>query len=254
MGTDCRWLTVSKTSSIGDQFYIAGFDLSGDVASLDQISSPQGTFDVTSINKGAHERIGGQRDGGFQFTTYFNPSSGHEHAALSTLPTADVVASYLHGTTLGNAAACLVAKQVNYDWTRPNDGSLTGKVSLVANAFGLEWGEQLTAGLRTDSTATTGAFFDDGAASSFGGQAYFQLTAFSGTSVTIDIQSATSSGGTYSSTGLTSSALTAVGAQRVAVANTTTINEFIKVVTTGTFSNAVFSVVFVRNPVAGIVF
>src|SRR5262249_51731885 len=169
-------------------------------------------------------------------------------------PTADVVVSYFRGTAVGNPAASLNAKQVNYDPTRGQDGAITFAVDAQGNAFGLEWGKQLTPGQRTDSAATTGAFFDDGAGTNFGGQAYFHLFAFSGTSVTIDIQSATTSGGVYSTTGLTSSALTTPGSQRVAVSNATTINEFLKVVTTGTFSNAVFAVVFVRNLTAGIVF
>lgn len=245
---------MAKTGGLGDNFYIGGFDLSGDVASVDQISGPQTTFDVTAINKSAHERIGGLRDGSMQFTSFMNNSAGQEHAILKTLPRTDTIATYLRGTTLGNPAACVNGKQIDYAPTRDNSGNLTLKVDVQANGFGLEWGKQLTAGLRTDSTATTGAFFDDTAASSFGGQVYFQLTAFAGTSVTIDIQSATTSGGSYTTTGLTSSALTAVGSQRVAVVNTTTINRFLKVVTTGTFSNAVFAVVFVRNPLAGIVF
>lgn len=244
----------TKSSGLGDNFYIGGFDLSGDVASVDSISGPQGTFDVTAINKSAHERIGGLRDGNMQFTSFFNNASNQEHAILKTLPRTDTIATYLRGTTLGNPAACVSGKQIDYAPTRDNSGALTLKVEVQANGFGLEWGKQITAGLRTDTTATTGAAFDDTAPSSFGGQAYFQLVAFTGTSVTIDIQSATTSGGTYATTGLTSSALTVVGSQRVAVANTTTINEFLKVKTTGTFSNAVFAVVFVRNPIAGIVF
>jgi len=245
---------MAKTSGLGDNFYIAGFDLSGDVASLDQISGGPALLDVTPINKSAHVRLGGLRTGAMSFTSFFDAAAGAEHPALSTLPRTDVIGTYARGTTVGNAAACINAKQVNYDPTRDSTGNLTLKVDLQSNSFGLEWGKQLTAGLRTDSSATTGAFFDDGGATSFGGQAYFQLTAFSGTSVTIDIQSATTSGGSYTTTGLTSSALTAVGAQRVSVSTSTTINEFIKVVTTGTFTNAVFSVVFMRNLTAGQVF
>lgn len=245
---------ISKSNGLGDGFLIGGFDLSGDVASVDSISGPQGTFDVTAINKSAHERIGGLRDGNMQFTSFFNNASNQEHAILKTLPRTDTIATYLRGTALGNPAACVSGKQIDYAPTRDNSGALTLKVEVQANGFGLEWGKQITAGLRTDTTATTGAAFDDLGATSFGGQAYFQLVAFTGTSVTIDIQSATTSGGTYATTGLTSSALTVVGSQRVAVANTTTINEFLKVKTTGTFSNAVFAVVFVRNPIAGIVF
>lgn len=245
---------MAKQSGLADNFYIGGYDLSGDVSSLDQISGGPALLDVTPINASANVRIPALRSGDMQFTTFFDPASGLEHAALSTLPTADVIAMYLRGTTIGNPAAAINGKQINYDWTRDNTGALTGKVEVQSNKYGLEWGKNLTAGLRTDSTATTGSAFDDGAASSFGGQAYFMVTAFTGTSVTIDIQSCTTSGGSYATTGLTSAAFTGIGAQRIAVSNTTTINEFLKVVTTGTFSNAVFAVVFVRNSVAGQVF
>ena len=187
-------------------------------------------------------------------TSYHDPAAGMEHAAFKTLPTADVILTYLRGQTIGNDAASLNAKQINYDPTRANTGELTFKIEADGNAYGLEWGIQLTAGVRTDTTATTGAFYDNTAATSFGGQAYFHLTAFTGTSVTIDIQSATTSGGSYSTTGLTTTAMTAIGAQRLATANSATINRYLKVVTTGTFSNAVFAVVFVRNQTAGQVF
>jgi hypothetical protein len=246
---------MAKTSGLGDNFYIAGFDLSGDLASLEEIGGGPAAGDVTAINKSAHERIGLLRDGDMQFTTYFNPSASQEHAALKTLPRTDVVASYFRGTTLLNPAACCIGKQINYDFSRATDGGLTAKVQVQANGFGLEWGKMITAGLRTDSGATTGAFLDDnGAGTAFGGQAYVQLVAFSGTSVTVDIQSATTSGGSYATTGLTTSAMTAIGAQRLSVANTTTINRFLKVVTTGTFSSATFAVMFVRNATAGVTF
>ena len=162
--------------------------------------------------------------------------------------------SYFRGQAIGNPAASLNAKQLNYDATRANTGELTFKVEGDGDGYGLEWGIQLTPGTRTDSAATAGAFYDNAAGSTFGGQAYFHLTAFSGTSVTIDIQSATTSGGSYSSTGLTTTAMVAIGAQRLATSNSATINRYLKVITTGTFSNAVFAVVFVRNQTAGQVF
>ena len=211
-------------------------------------------LDVTDITQSAHSRLGGLRDGTLDITTYFDGAAGQAHAAFSALPATDVIMTYLRGQVLQNPAACLNAKQVGYDPTRAADGSLTLKVAGNGNAYGLEWGEQLTAGLRADTTGTVGAFIDDLAGTSFGGQAYFQLVAFTGTSVTIDIQSCTTSGGSYATTGLTSSALVGIGAQRVAVANNTTINRYLKVVTTGTFSVASFQVTFVRNKIAGQVF
>jgi hypothetical protein len=246
---------AGKTTGIGDNFYIGGFDLSGNVASCQRIGGGPGSLDVTPINASGHVRLGGKRDGGIDFLSWFDPAAAAEHAALSPLLLTDQVATYFNQPAVGNPAASCIGKQVNYDPSRNADGSLTLTVQVLANGFGLEWGKQLTAGLRTDSAATTGAFFDDGAGTNFGGQAYFQLIAFSGTSVTIDIQSATTSGGAYTTTGLTSQAFTAAPtSQRVQVANNVTINEFLKVVTTGTFSNAVFAVQFTRNPIAGVVF
>lgn len=251
---------MAKGSGLGDNFYLSGIDLSGDVSSLDQIGGGPAAGDFTGIKSSAYERQGLLRDGRMQFTSFFRGNGDWSpsligSAALSALPTTDVIATYFRGTAVGNPAMAINAKQVNYDPTRDNVGNLTLKVALQANGYGVEMnGEQLTAGLRTDTTATVGSAWDDGAGSNFGGQAYFQLVSFSGTSVTIDIQSCTTSGGTYATTGLTSSAFTAPGAQRVAVANTTTINEFLKVVTTGTFTNAVFAVAFMRNATAGVVF
>jgi hypothetical protein len=141
------------------------------------------------------------------------------------------------------------SKQIDYNWKREKDGMLIGDVHFDSQGFGLEWGIALTAGKRTDSVATIGPAFDNGAASpGFGAQAYVQLISFTGTSVTIDIQSATTSGGAYSTTGLTTAALSAPQAVRLTTASA--INEFLKVVTTGTFSNAVFAVQFSMNPVA----
>lgn len=186
-----------------------------------------------------------------QFTTYFDNALSAENVALDQLPRTDVVATYFRGTSLGNATACCVGKQLNYDPTRANTGELTAKVEIQANAFGLEWGEMLTPGLRTDTTATAGSFVDDGGSTALGGQAYVQLTAFTGTSVTIAVQHATTSGGSYANvTGLATSALTAIGAVRLATTPTTTINEFVKVTTTGTFTSATFAVSFMRNKVA----
>lgn len=246
---------MAKTSGLGDAFYIGGYDISGDVNSLTKISGSQNVQDVTDITQFATSRLGLLRDGEIDFNLYFDPALNAEHTALSSLPTTDAIGSYYRGTAVGNPAASINAKQLNYDWTRANDGSLAGTVTLQANAYGLEWGTQLTPGKRTDTSATVGSFYDNGAGFNFGAQAYIQVFAFTGTSVTIDIQSATTSGGSYTTTGLTTTAISsAPTAVRLSVSNVTTINEFLKVVTTGTFTNAVFAVQICVNPIAGVVF
>jgi len=245
---------MAKQGGLGQRLLVGGNDISGDVQALDMVHGGPSPLDVTDITQSAHSRIGGLRDGGLGASAFFDAANAH--LVLNGLPTADAAVSYLLNTTIGGPAACCVAKQIGYDPTRGADGSLLLKTQFDANGFGLEWGEQLTAGLRTDTTATAGPFTDDGSSSAFGAQAYLHVTSFAGTSVTVAVQHATTSGGSYSNiTGLAFTAVTAAPAwQRLATSNSLTVNEFVKVTTTGTFTNAVFSVVFVRNKLAGQVF
>jgi hypothetical protein len=248
---------MAKQGGLGDAFYLGGFDLSGSVTALDKISGTVGTLDATTISQSAHARLFGQRDGGIDITTLFNPSGAGPFAAgpapLQTLPTADTIGTYFRGTVIGNAAACCNAKQVGFDPTRGTDGSLTLKASLQANGFGLEWGNQLTAGLRTDTTATTGTALDNAAGTSFGAQAYLQVTAFSGTSVHVLLEHSTDN--VSFSTLIDFGAQSAAGASRSSVSNVTTVNRYVRATTaTGTFTSITFALVIVRNLTAGVVF
>lgn len=242
---------MAKSSGLGDQLYVDGYDLSGDIGSLDSIASPIATLPVTGIDKSAVERLHGRKDGSLEFMSYFNPTAGQAHPVLRNPPSTNSILTYARGTTLGNPAASLVAKRCSYDPTRADDGSLTFKISAVANGYGLEWGVQLTAGKRTDGSATNGSSVDllTSSPGAFGGQLHVHLFAFTGTSVTIKVQESSNDGGGDAFadvTGATTGALTTVGAVRVAT-GAINIERYVRVVTTGTFSNAIFAVQFLRN-------
>lgn len=244
---------MTKQSGLGDNAYIAGYNLSGDITSLGRIGGGPAPWEVTGIDKSAVERIGLLRDGAIEYTAYFNPAAGQAHPRLSLLPTTDVLMTYCRGTTLGSPAAGLVAKQIDYDGDRGDDGSFTFKVQALANAYGIEWGRQGTAGIRTDTTATDGASIDDAAASSFGLQAYLHVFAFTGTSVTVKLQESSNDGGGDAFADVTGGAFaaaSAIGTQRIATAGGLAVERYLRVVTTGTFSNAQFAVLIVRNQVA----
>lgn len=243
---------MTKTSGLGASFYIGGVDLSGDIGSLSKISGGQAPIDLTPINKSAHERVGGLRTGEIDFMAYFNASAAQEHVTLSALPSTDVILSYLHGTTLGNPAACMVAKQINYDPTRGADGSFTINVQALSNAYGLEWVQQATAGQRTDTSATDGTGIDDTAQTTFGLQAYLHVFSVAGTSVTVSLEHSSDNGGADPFAAITGGAFAAVlagatSAQRIATASGATIKRYIRIVTAGTFSSAVFWVGYARN-------
>ncbi|WP_424891788.1 hypothetical protein [Streptomyces sp. XH2] len=245
---------MAKQSGLGDNFYIAGYDLSGDIGSLSNVGGGITPIEVTGIDKSAQERIGGRRDGRMQFSTFFNPATDRAHLRLSALPTTDVIASYFRGTTLGGASANIVAKQINYDGNRDNAGAFTFTVEAQANGYGVEWGRSLTAGKRTDGSATNGSSVDFGTGSTaFGLQAYLHVFAFTGTSVTVKIQESSDDGAGDAWADVTGGAFTAatgITSERIATASGQTVERYLRVVTTGTFSNAVFAVSVVRNATA----
>lgn len=243
---------MAKTSGLGDRCFITGVDISGDVGSLSNVHGGPAMLDVTDITKSAFERIGGLRDGELTFTSFFNDSAAQAHQTLKALPRTDIVASYLRGTTQGNACASLVGKQIGYNPVRGNDGSLVMTTLAQANAFGIEWGAQLTAGIRTDTTATSPATgLDTTASASFGLQAYLHVFAFTGTSVTVTLQdSADNSSFAAIGAGVAFAAASTVGAQRIVTVNTQTVRRYVRAITTGTFSNAAFFVQLTKNEVA----
>jgi len=241
---------VSKQSGLGDQAFVHGYDLSGDVASLSRIAGGQGLGDLTGINSSAHERVGLLRTGEIAFTSWFNDAALQEHAALSPLPLTDVIVSYLRGTTLGNPAACMTAKQVNYDPTRNQDGSLQFGVQALSShsKVGLEWCEQLTAGKATHASATNGSSVTySGTSTAFGASAYWHL--FSRASGTVDgeIQDSANDTDFVAVTGLAFTALTARGAERVATATGATIRKYVRFASSDTFTDAVLWAAFIRH-------
>jgi hypothetical protein len=248
---------MSKQGGLGDNLYSGGYNLSGDIGSLGKIAGPMKPIEVTGIDKLAFERIGGGRDGMISWSAFFNTSIGQAHPVLSALPTADVVVTYCRGTTLGDPAASMVAKQLNYDGNRTNSGEFTFAVDAEANAYGLEWGVQLTAGLRTDTAATNGTGVDTVASAAFGAQAYLQVVAFVGTDVTVKIQDSADNVSFADVTGLTFTQVTAAPfTQRLATSNAATIRRYIRAVTvtTGGVTSVTFAVQITKNEIAGVSF
>lgn len=236
---------------------VGGYDVSGDIGSLSKISGSVALLDVTGINKLGFERIAGLRDGQITYSAFFNPTAGQEHTVLSALPTADQHTMYLHRSALGTPTACMVAKEIDYAPTRATGGMLTFAITADANSYGLEWGLSLTAGVRTDTAATNGASVDGGAQSLFGAQAYLQVTAFTGTDVTVTIQDSADNASFTNVTGLSFVATTAAHTtQRLATSNAATIRRYLRAVTTtsGGFTSVSFAVMVNRNPIANQVF
>ena len=235
---------MSKETGLGANYYLDGYDLSGDTNALETISKALNPIEMTGIDKSAFERQAGQLTGRIAWTSFFNPTNAHP--PLSLLPRTDRIASYWHRPLLGTPVASIVAKQTNYDGTRDAAGKLTFKVDALSNAFWLDWGLGLTVGKRTDGSATNGTGVDFTAAASFGLQAYLQVFEFTGTSAVVKLQGSSDNavGDPYAD--ITGGAFTTVTAapdsEKIQTARNQAIERWIRVVTTGTFSNLVFAV------------
>lgn len=240
---------MAKESGLGDLLFVDEYDLSGDTGAVQTISAPFTPLVLTGINKYAPERLAGQMDGALAFQAWHNPTNAH--VKLSALPRTNVIGSYFHGSALGNPACSLVALQTSYDPNRGADGSLTLAVSLTgSNGLPLEWGVQGTVGKRSDTTATNGGSIDNGAATALGLQAYMHAFSFTGTSVTIKVQDSADNSSWADLTGGAFTALTAAGKEQIATTATQAVRRYLRVITTGTFSQCTFAVNLVRNRVA----
>lgn len=246
---------MAKQSGLGDNFYIDGYDLSNDIGALKAIRGGPKAMNVTGIDKSGFERIGGLRDGLIQCSVFLNDAAGHEHPVLSTLPNTDRNATYCRGTALGASAAFIVGKQPDYGWTRAADGAIDISVETMSNGSGLYWGSLLTAGKRTDTTPTSPGTGVDltTVSTAFGWQAMLHVFSVTGTSVTVTLQD---SADNSSFANLAGGAFTAVAAPGpgsqylVSGGRTDTVRRYLRAITTGTFTNAVFAVAFCRNDVA----
>ena len=237
---------MAKQTGLTDNFFIDGHDLSGDVTSVDTISGSKATLDTPVIESAGMVRLAGHGSGEISFTSWFDDGTHLEHTALAGMPTTDVVVLYTRGVASDSPAAGIVAKQINYDGSKGSDKSLTMNVQCLANAVPLEWGVLLTAGAITQSSAGAESSKDDSASSSNGIAAYLQMIDINSGTPTITIEH--SANNSSWSTLLSFSAVAngnEPAAERVTASGT--VNRYLRITSTGTFSNAKFVVAYRRG-------
>jgi hypothetical protein len=246
---------MGKTTGLGAGFWLDGYDLSGDIGSLERMAQTQNLGEVTGIDKEAPERLAGLRDGGMTFNAWMNTSAGQSMPVLKTLPSTDRIATYVHRqSTIGTACFACVCKQANYAGNRATDGGLSWTVEVESNGYGLETGILVTAGKRTDTGATAGTAVDFAAATSFGLQAYLHVFAFTGTDATVKLQMDDNSGFT-SATDVTGGGFTAITTapvtQRIQTARNFATERYLRATTTTSagFTSLTFAVIVVKNEV-----
>lgn len=245
---------MAKQSGIGDRLLVRGYDISGAVGALSRIAAPSEVIDVTAISAGARERIYGLADGELTFTGFWDSAPDRLHDVLRAPRSPEErIVTYLRGQQLGGAAAAMTARQINYDWSREAAGGLTVTVQCLSSNRGLDWCTQLTPGIRTDASAASGASVDNGAATATGWAAYLQVLALTSGTPQVVIEESEDDGGSDPWTalaGATFTGISAPGAYLLRSASlSASVERYLRVRTTGTFSGLQFVVVFTREPV-----
>lgn len=215
---------MAKQTGIGGRLWVGSSDISGDTGAITGIAESRAQLDVTGINSDFMERLPGLGDGSIEFAGFFNNAGAH--ASLSSMGTANLIATAAFGTAAGASAASLSGAEASYGVQRGADGSLATNTSLQSRSgYGVEWGLLQVGGA---SAAGTGNAVEWPAATSTGGAAYLHVLSVTAGTVTVIVEHSTSGTASWSTVGGLSFTATASGtAERVATtASTTTINKY----------------------------
>lgn len=226
-----------KQTGLGGGVWVSGYDLSGDFNALGTVATPVGTTTLTGVDKSAEERGKVLIDGNLAATAFFNPETAHP--ALSSLPRADRIFTYaVNKTAVGDPAASMIGKQINYDPNRAANGAYTIGVQAQANGYGLEWGQLLTPGVVALTEAAATASLNVGDEYDFGLQAYLHVFEFTGTDATITIQQSSDDDDLDAWAAVTGGAFTEVAtlldsesqvSERIQTARDQTIEQYLRV-------------------------
>lgn len=245
---------MAKESGLGDHLYVAEFDLSGDIGQVNNVNCPRATFGVSSIEDVAEARILGRKDGSIGFTSYWNTAAGQAHPVISALPTGDRIVSYFHGSVVGNPAASMTSKVVDYAPAFGADGSLVATTSAVANGYGLEWSGggtgdgMLTTGKQSFATGTVnGTSIDLGSTSTlFGAAAYLHVFSVASGTATFAVQDSADDSTFADVTAMVFTNATGATSERVQGAVGATVRRYVRLQGRGTHGAAVVACNLIR--------
>ena len=241
---------MAKVSGLNVRCFVMGRDISGDANALDGMGYTQETLDVTPLNTLAMKRITGRSDGSLSINCYFDAGTNLSHSTFTSnsgkLPTANQIITAPLGSAVGSDFAGLIAKESDYNVSSGTGSAITANASFSATAgVGGEFGEMLTAFDDTHSSATDGTAIDNTSSTSDGGAGYAHFLSLSSGSVVIKIQE---SADNVTFTDLIT--FSTVGTSDVPTAErlemTGSVARYIRVQSSGTFTNAVIAVGFAR--------
>ena len=234
---------MAKTNGLGVRIYANGYDLNTDVNALSGIGQTQTLLECTGLAKSAMQRLTGLRDANLSVNGYFDNAAGMSHDAFKSI-SADSEVIVTMGTSRGDNACGMVSDQGSYNVGRSEGSAITTTVEFsTSNGKGLNWGVVLTDGPeQTDSAAANSAAVDNTSSTSAGAIGIVSVESVASGTAVLKVQHS-SDDITYAdlltftgATGRTSESISATG----------TVNRYVRVASTGTFTDLVFVMQFAR--------
>jgi hypothetical protein len=245
---------MAKQSGLGSALFVAQYDISGDVGAIGSASCPVAQEDVSSIADAATARIGLRRDGALSYNSFWNTAVGQATVVLDAIARTDTVTSWFVGSTVGNAAFSMVAKNIDFQTAFGTDGSLGAVTEAHANGYGGEWSGGgtgdgvLTTGKQSFATGTVnGTSIDLGSVSTlFGAAAYLHVMTMPSGTAQFTVQDSADNVNFTDVTGLAFTALTGPGSERKQTAAGATIRRYVRLQGTGTHGTSLVACNFIR--------
>jgi len=240
---------MAKVSALNTRIYMTGTDLSGDASSLDGVGYSNNVLDVSTLDSGAPKRIIGSVNGSLSVSAWFDAAANRVHAVMTAnsgkVPTTDQILLIPTGAAVGSDSYHIVGKLANYDVSMPEGGTAPVAVSATveSSTYAPQMGKMLTAHDDTHSSATNGDAVDNSASSANGGNAVLQVFSLASGTATVKVQHSANNS-TWADL-VTFTAVTDKASEYKAV--TGTVNRYLRVASTGTFSNLVLAVDFARD-------
>ena len=238
---------MAKQSGLNVRLYVEGNDLSGDANSLTGFGYSQENYDTTTLDLSAMSRIIGRVDSSVGVSAFFDSASTHISAVATAnsgkLPAVDQDVLIALDSAIGSDCFAFVAKQSDYNVSGSTGSPITVDVNYEVNGNLPDFGKMLTAFTDTHSSASSNASLDNSASSASGGTAYLQVFSLASGTVVFKVEHSTNNASW--STLATFTGATGVTAERVAI--TGTINRYVRLTSTGTFSNAVVACALKRD-------
>lgn len=222
--------------------FVAQFDLSGDFTQYDFTKEIQ-AVDITTLGNSDRVYLAGLHSGKISIQGVFNDATDKSDEEFTNLlgSSAVITASPTAAAAIGDRAFMVDGFIENYQPRSPGNDAVRFTSGFQASA-GAYTGQIIHHNNQESSTGNF-ASVDGGAQTTAGATAFLHVTQFSGTNATVTVEDSTDDAIFGSLVAFT--AATGVTSEKVSV--TGTVERYVRIALTGTFTTITFVVSFARH-------